>query len=1323
MSRQPYPGLRPFEEDEYDIFFGRDKQIDMLLEHLNKTHFIAIAGPSGYGKSSLVITGLLSALETGFLPEAGNSWRIALCRPGHQPFAHLVRALLSEDVLGKGFTKQLNHYSMSEERNPIDSEFALLQTLLEQGGPRSLIDLFNDLCENPENLLIDNALLLVIDQFEEIFRHAEQGTIDQAVAFVELLLASSEHRSIFVILVMRSDFIGDCTQFYGLAEAINQSLFLVPRLTREQLHEAIIRPAQIFGGKVELALITRLLNDVVNNPNQLPVLQHTLMRMWDLVKTEEQPILTLAHYELIGGFHQALSLHADEAFAELTAEQQHIAAILFKSLTARGRGQRDTRRSVALHEVVALVGSDSVDSVIHVVNVFRANGRHFLIPPVDKPLEPDSILDIGHESLIWLWQRLQHWVADEADSAELYLRLEDAVLRYEIEQGALWRTPDLEQALSWRETFRPTEVWARRYGRDQGQYFGLAMRFLDSSVAAQQAEQRSKRRLLWFVSGLVISAVLFALVATWMRSESYQQQQTALRTQSWFLADLAYQQLDKKNVLTATRLALHALPSTEQPYRPLVQEAQLVLFDAVQHFDTILPHNALVRAAMFSPDGTQLLTATSNQVWLWDIKTQTVSTAMLQGHEDRVSHAVYNAAGTQLVTSSWDNTARLWDAQTGAAIAVLQGHEDDVNHAAYNAAGTQLVTVSDDRTARLWDAQTGKAIAVLQGHKFWVTYAAYNAAGTQLVTVSRDKTARLWDAQTGKAIAVLQEHEADVNHAAYNAAGTQLVTVSRDNTARLWDAQTGVAIAVLQGHEDAVWYAAYNAAGTQLVTVSRDKTARLWDAQTGEAIAVLQGHEGSVYHAAYNAAGTQLVTVSRDKTARLWDAQTGKAIAVLQGHEGPVYHVAYNAAGAQLMTVSRDNTARLWDAQTGKAIAVLQGHESSVYHVVYNAVGTQLVTVSRDKTARLWDAQTGAAIAMLQGHEDAVWYAAYNTTGTQLVTVSRDDTARLWDAQTGEAIAVLQGHESTVYHAAYNAVGTQLVTVSDDNTARLWDAQTGKAIAVLQGHENVVSYTVYNAAGTQLVTVSDDKTARLWDAQTGKAIAVLQGHEDVVWFAAYNAAGTQLVTLSDDNTARLWDAQTGKAIAMLQGTVYHAWYNVAGTQLVTTSGDNTARLWDAQTGAAIAMLQGHEDRVSHAAYNAAGTQLVTISDDKTARLWDAQTGKAIAVLQGHEDRVSDVEYNAAGTQLVTLSYDKTARLWDARTGKLIAVLPNQKFPKFSPDGKQLITLSTNNEIRRWQLFPDLDSMIKEAEHRTRYHSLTCEQRKQFFLLDKSVQCK
>jgi hypothetical protein len=318
----PYPGLRPFERHEADIFFGRETQIDAMVDRLARHRLLAVTGSSGSGKSSLLRAGLLEALETGLLAAAGPVWRFAILRPGGHPMTELAAAVIR--ALGSPQTQD---------------DIALRRAGLER-GPQSLIE---ELRERP--LPDGGNLLILVDQFEELFRYQGLAGREEAEAFVALLLASADQDlvPIYIVLTMRSDFLGRCADFDGLAEAVSDAQYLCPRLSRDQIRSAIEGPAEVFGGKVEPRLASRIVNDMGTDPDQLPLMQHALMRLWELAqeRAPNAPQLRLDDYDAEGGIKNSLSRHADQILAEVTRnrpERAETARRLFCLLRGRKRG-------------------------------------------------------------------------------------------------------------------------------------------------------------------------------------------------------------------------------------------------------------------------------------------------------------------------------------------------------------------------------------------------------------------------------------------------------------------------------------------------------------------------------------------------------------------------------------------------------------------------------------------------------------------------------------------------------------------------------------------------------------------------------------------------------------------------------------------------------------------------------------------------------------------------------------------------------------------------------------------------------------------------
>jgi len=516
MSSNPFPGLRPFKLEETHLFFGRDGQSEQLLKRLQDSRFLALVGVSGSGKSSLIRAGLLPKLDGGLMAAVDSDWRVAVFRPGNNPIGNMARALVTDAGLGG-------------DSGLDDVEAAIAETTLRRGN-LGLLELLREakkkVREDGQPFLGPNEnVLIVVDQFEEIFRIIEQyedlvrvkqlsaenskdaataiaddlkgHPREEASAFVKLLLESTEKNeetyaeNVYIIVTMRSDYLGDTAQFLGMPERINEGQYLIPRMDRKERRKAIVGPIAVEKGSITESLLNQLLNDAGEDPGKLPILQHALMRMWDLADAVPQNGgLNLDHYEKIERLEGALSQHADEAFNDLSEKHQKLAPKIFKCLTEKSLANRETRRPMKIAEICEVVGADE-DDVKTVVDCFRKNGRWFLMPPVDEKdkLTSDTLVDISHESLISGWNKLRQWVNEEAESARTYKRLADTAILKELGKEDFYRGPALQLALEWRKDNNPNEAWARRYHPE----YDKAIAFLNDSLKDTQKKEKAER--------------------------------------------------------------------------------------------------------------------------------------------------------------------------------------------------------------------------------------------------------------------------------------------------------------------------------------------------------------------------------------------------------------------------------------------------------------------------------------------------------------------------------------------------------------------------------------------------------------------------------------------------------------------------------------------------------------------------------------------------------------------------------------------------------------------------------------------------------------
>jgi WD40 repeat protein len=1161
MSQAPYPGLRPFTRGEADIFFGREAQTDELVDRLGRSRFLSVVGPSGCGKSSLVRAGLLDALESGFMAAAGAGWHVAEMRPGSRPMWQLADALLT--MVG---------------RPRYEHDSAFLQAALER-GPGSLFEYLHDL-----PLPKDENLLILVDQFEEIFRFAPGADQEDADAFVALLLAATQKREqpVYVVITMRSDFIGDCARFAGLPEAVNEAQFLTPRMTREQSRQAIESPARVFGGEVAPALVNRLLNDMGTDPDQLPLMQHALMRMWTRASSPEEPpariTLTLDDYKMIGGLSNALSNHANEAFDELDKNDQQIVPILFRVLTERGPDRRDTRRPTSFGKVVniALAGKDTAAGraqVERVVAAFRRPDRSFIMPPESVALDDATVLDISHESLIRQWDKLTVWVREEADAAETYRELLPPARRWQERQGGLlralgglWRGLNLRRAIDWQR--QSSAGWAALYGGD----FGSVERFIRASRVVSWL-----RTLLFTAVAVLAVGGVFLFQQQELRRQQERRDQERLyqqeRTRSLFESQLAYAALlarvedyaTVKTVLQKTRELDDQVPAARRHTRNLLARFGDMMGSGSQQ--VYEGAGVPAYAVAVSPDGRLLAAAGENgTVVLFDVERGALR-QRLEGHSKHVRDVVFHPQGAWLASAGEDQQIIRWSLPSGDVPAKpLQAWEPPakVQSLAVSPDGKLLVSGDTDGIISLWQAETGELVRRLEGHSEPIAESgglAFSPSGKLLASGSWDDTARVWDVETGETLQILKGHNGDVQGVAFSPDEKRIATSSDDKRLMLWEVESGQPLQVFDGHQN--WAVGVGFVPRRphadtappggkgdaplLVSSSYDRTLRVWDTDSGVTLRVLQGHSAAAFNiAAHTAQGTgqgvQVFSASNDGTVRRWDIAP-LPYQQLVGLPGSPLSAAIAPSGKYVAVGFDSGALRLYSLPEMR-VAGKQENAHESYHLSFNADGTLLASAGfSDHTAKLWAVTPDGTLTERQtfsGHESRVFSLAFSPDGMLLATASYDGRVGLFTVGTQEK-RFIDAHEGGkvggVETVDFYSSGTRLLSVGYyDKTVRLWDLTTNPPtqIQAFPKAQDELLWATLSPDGQAMASVGRGQVVEIYSTHDAQLLHRLVGHESAVWRAIFSPDGHQLATVSADATLRLWDLDTGGELFSLR---------------------------------------------------------------------------------------------------------------------------------------------------------------------------------------------
>jgi WD40 repeat protein/energy-coupling factor transporter ATP-binding protein EcfA2 len=979
----PFPGLRPFELEEDYLFFGRERQVDELMRKLRTTRFLSILGRSGSGKSSLVRSGLIPTLWGGGMTYAGSYWRVVIVRPGEDPIGNLAAALAARGALMDG------HYDEELTR-------AFFETTL-RASRLGLVE-----CIEQARLPEGNNVLLVVDQFEEIFRYRRSRRIvgrDEAVAFVKLLLAMRESEMpCYVAITMRSDFIGDCMEFGKLPEVINEGIYLVPRMSRDDLKAAITGPVGVGGATITPRLVSRLLNDAGDDPDQLPLLQHALMRTWSrwLDDHEAGEGLDLRQYEAVGTLHDALSRHAEEAFSELNERQQTIAEKLFKALTDTGSEARGVRRPAAVGEICA-VADASVDDVIAIVETFRMPGRSFLMPPADVPLTETSVVDISHESLMRIWNRLSEWADEEARAGQLYLSVARAAQRHEEGVAALWRDPELQLALTWRANESPTEEWARRYDPS----FARAMAFLDASRDERDRDlrERDERRRRELRAARRLVAVLATASILTFGLGAYAFVQKGRAEKETVRAEDA-----RGHAVAAQRAAEYQKERAEQQ-RGRAESEQRRAVSEQQRAEA-----ERVRAAE---------------------RSEFAETQRRIAEEER----------TKAETNEREARAQKAAAEVAQQAAVSEKRAADSER--------QKAVTSETETRRLSRLDAARALALtIPQQKEQVQRETSALLALEAWRLNRDNRGNLQDPEIFTALRSALERLRPLPVLRGEQA-VRALAVSPDGKAAFSGGEDGSVVRVdLSGGKPAevgrlgAAIRSIAATGDRLAAGSSGGEIRVWDPRNPAAPPRVLGDGKSAVSALALAPGAPLLAAGRiDGSLTIFDLDRGAAAQLPAGGGQRITAVAFSPDRKVLAAGAGKSGALLWNLDAPQAAPRAACAGLDVRSIAFRPDGKG-IACGGARGQIVQDDLGAAASVTLTAHRSAVNALSFDRRGGMLASASSDGTVRLWESGKSDAQPiVLPGHDSWVWGVSFSPNGEHLISAGEDRTVRIWPAK------------------------------------------------------------------------------------------------------------------------------------------------------------------------------------------------------------------------------------------------------------------------------------------
>lgn len=1191
----PYKGLNFYDEADADLFVGRETLTAHLVERvlsLSSTgeavneRFLAVVGASGSGKSSLVRAGLVPALRWN---QASADWVSYVLTPTEHPLESLALTLTQENGSSSmPLAREMGH------------------------NPRGL----QEFAAHNLGLKRKARLLLVVDQFEEVFALCRSE--EERASFIgNLLAASSEPEGpVIVVITLRADFYAPCANYPSLREALARRQEYIGAMNNEELRRAIEEPARRGRWEFEPGLVDLLLHDVGNEPGALPLLSHALLETW---QRRRGRMMTLSGYTSSGGVRGAIAETAETVFTDqFTREQQSIARRIFLRLTELSdeTSAADTRRRATFNELIL---KPEEAGVTHAVLNALADAR--LITTSENPAE------VAHEALIREWPTLRGWLEENRDGLRLHRQLTEAAHEWnkmDRSEDILFRGARLAQVREWaaahtremnvleHEFLEVSQAWA---DHDAAEREIRQQRELEAAQKLAEAEHRSARQLrqrALYLAGALLLALIAALTAG-----SFANRNSTLAVQNASIA-LTAQAASTQAIADFTRSEAQRLAAEAKSLMQSASDPQLIALLSLRSINT-----------QYTTEGDSALTGAA---------ALPIPKMIFTDQTKGVYSVNFSPDGNYVITGSYDGIVRLVEMQTGQKIRQFIANE------------------------------TGRGVKAISSPDGQTIYAASN-----------DGTVWAWDAKTGEVEFHLSSDDAPID-IEVSQDGTLLLIGSFEGTPKMLDARTGETICQYFGHTDPVWELAFSPDGQYVATSSLDKIARLWKTENCELVRTFTGHTDGIASVAFSPDGRYLATGSWDKTARLWDVEIGQELRQFIGHTCYlVKTVRFSPDGKYLLTGNCDKTSRLWDVQTGLPLYTFNGQTDQIWSVAFSRDGRYILTGSHDKTSWLWDMQNiFGEHPQFIGYTDSLWGAAISPDGQLLATSGSGQSTRLWDIQTGKELYTFDTID--VNSAAFSPDGRYLLTGAGDGSASLWDVQTRELVKnVVHDPINNASImgVAFSPDGKYALTSGMDAHARRWNIQTGELLTTYgpgtnnPGGPDTLYGVVYSPDGRYVLTGGWDGVMRLFDAESGKELHEFiedgMGSIYGVAFSPDGSLVLSGSKDKIARVWDVQTGQVIQRLTGHTAYLYAVVFSSDGRLVLTTSADNTARLWDVQTGLELRRFTGHTGPVEWAVFSPDGKTFVTVSDDGTARMWDVDYSDTVQYLCSNLLRDFTVD--------------------------------------------------------
>jgi WD40 repeat protein len=915
----PFPGLRPFAPDESEYFFGRENESEVIAAKLLRNRFIAVTGASGSGKSSLVVCGLLPIIR-GLTAKGEGTWRILSMRPGNDPFGNLA------DTFAR------NIFGAEHEKEFRDDILNLIKD-----GTEGVAEVMRK-----HSARINSKVLLFIDQFEELYWRrssgAGTGSRSEITRFINLLTNAITHVNpdFYLVIALRSDLLTECAYYRNFTNLINNSNFLVSKMNRECIRDAIAGPVRNAGAEIDPDLVELLVGEMNDRTDQLPVLQHSLMRTWMHWRELDEPErpLDFSDYFSIGTMRDAISRHADEIYEKLDPDSKKICERLFKIITGKGSDNKGVSYPSIFKDLRSAIRCDA-DELMEVIEKFRNPSISILTPHYSVRLNEESIIDISHESLIHLWERLKKWVEEESSSVQMYLRLSEASALYQQGKKGLLKQPELQLAINWREENKPTIWWAQKFNPA----FERAMVYLRTSEKEfNEIEERkvrhNKRRLSRIkiissiLGGIAIVAALITVVAFVSKlsadnrrriAENQKEDITAQKNASDQYASVVL----KKSILSdSAALAASRREQMEKILR-LNAENQILLSkeeidEARKQSESAIQVSLL--ANMNADSAIRLKNETQRLRMVTVAKSMALRSLQVPEQNDLQALLAYQGYLFNKKNNGNKNDADIYAGlyflakQKGSnKIKSYTGFDSPVKSIAFVPGKNEFFTSDSQGKVLKWDLENKEqSFRIIYSGNEVIEVMALSPGSDWLACGLSDSRIKMIPVNSSEQGYELKGHSGKIKSLVFSYDGKFLYSAAIDGKVIKWDlsAKTSIDISTDMMQITSIDLSSNN---RYLAGISDQGKGLVWNPEQSSDKFRIEPFGKKISNIRFKPGENKIAVGYDNGTVELWDTEGRKKISEFRAHEGEISDIRFNGRLSQMATAGIDGTLKLWD--------------------------------------------------------------------------------------------------------------------------------------------------------------------------------------------------------------------------------------------------------------------------------------------------------------------------------------------------------------------------------------------------------------------------